>query len=221
MKKLKRNASNILVCIFEIIVGILVLIDAVAFTSGIIIACGVILILMGLSSVFRYFRMEAEDAAINQQLLKGLVLVVIGVFCTLNSHWFINTFPLLTMMYGTVILIAGLGKVQWAVDMIRMKKEKWYLPSLSALVSILCAVIILKNPFKSTTLLWILTGVSLIMEAMFDVVTLVIGGRVKATKSEIEKAEEPKEVQEIAQEPEKPEKAAQEPGVVEEKAEEN
>ena len=221
MKKLKRNASNILVCIFEIIVGILVLIDAVAFTSGIIIACGVILILMGLSSVFRYFRMEAEDAAINQQLLKGLVLVVIGVFCTLNSHWFINTFPLLTMIYGTVILIAGLGKVQWAVDMIRMKKEKWYLPSLSALVSILCAVIILKNPFKSTTLLWILTGVSLIMEAMFDVVTLVIGGRVKATKSEIEKAEEPKEVQEIAQEPEKPEKAAQEPGVVEEKAEEN
>ena len=183
MRKIKRNASNILVCIFEVIVGILVLIDAVAFTSGIIIACGIVLLFMGLSSIIRYFRMEAEDAAISQQLLKGLVLVVIGLFCGLNSHWFLNTFPLLTMIYGTVILVAGLGKVQWTVDMLRMKKARWYLPAMSAIVSILCAVIILKNPFKSTTLLWVLTGVSLIIEAMFDVVTLAVGGRMKEAKT--------------------------------------
>lgn len=192
MRKIKRNASNILVCIFEVIVGILVLIDAVAFTSGIIIACGVVLLFMGLSSIIRYFRMEAEDAAISQQLLKGLVLVVIGLFCALNSHWFLNTFPLLTMIYGTVILIAGLGKVQWTVDMLRMKKARWYLPALSAIVSILCAVIILKNPFKSTTLLWVLTGVSLIIEAMFDVVTLAVGGRMKEVK-EVKTIESPTE----------------------------
>lgn len=184
MKKIKRNASNILVCIFEVIVGILVLIDAVAFTSGIIISCGVVLLFMGLSSMIRYFRMDPEEAAMSQQLLKGLVLTVFGVFCATNSRWFIDTFPLLTFVYGTVILIAGLGKVQWAIDMLRMKKDKWFLPAISAIVSILCAVIILNNPFGSMDILWILTGISLIMEAMFDVVALAIGGRVKERKNE-------------------------------------
>lgn len=181
MKKLKLNANNILVCMFEVIIGILILIDPVAFTSGIIIACGVVLMLLGFASIIKYFRMDVEDAAISQKLLKGLILLVTGAFCVLNSQWFITTFPLLTMVYGVVILVTGLGKIQWAVDMLRMKRVKWFFPAISAIVSIICAIVILNNPFASTTVLWIFTGIALIVDAMFDAVTLAVGGRERET----------------------------------------
>lgn len=39
-------------------------------------------------------------------------------------NWFIATFPLLTILYGILILLTGFFKVQWAMDMIRMKQGK-------------------------------------------------------------------------------------------------
>ena len=60
MKSLRRNANGIFLCIFEIVVGILLLIDPVTFSSSIIIAAGFLLMLSGAMSILGYFRMEAE-----------------------------------------------------------------------------------------------------------------------------------------------------------------
>lgn len=61
MSKIKRSTGNLLTCIFEILVGILLLIDPVGFTSGIIIVFGIVLAVIGLVSLFKYFRTDAED----------------------------------------------------------------------------------------------------------------------------------------------------------------
>lgn len=84
-------------------------------------------------SAIKYFRMEATEAAETQGLLKGLILIVAGVFCTFRSYWFIVTFPVLS--------------------------------------------VILKNLFTSSAVLWMFTGISLIVEALFDVVSLIINTR--------------------------------------------
>ena len=47
MKALKENTGGIVMCLFEILVGILLLINPVSFTSGIIIGLGVILLALG------------------------------------------------------------------------------------------------------------------------------------------------------------------------------
>ena len=65
-KKINRNTGNLLTCIFEILVGILLLIDPVGFTSGIIVVFGVVLAVIGVASLFRYFRNDAETAARHQ-----------------------------------------------------------------------------------------------------------------------------------------------------------
>lgn len=182
MKSIRRNINGMLLCIFEILVGILLLIDPVGFSSFIIIALGILLIFAGTGSIISYFRMEPEEAALSQKMLKGLLFLVAGLFCAAKSKWFIFTFPLLTIVYGVGILIAGLAKIQWAVNLLRMKREKWFLPAISALVSLLCAMLIFANPFSATEALWIFTGVSLIGEAVFDIISLLLGGRKKEEK---------------------------------------
>lgn len=98
------------------------------------------------------------------------------VFCVFYSHWFIATFPVLTIVYGIVVLVAGVGKVQVATDMIRLKNKKWIIALISAIVSIVCAAVILNNPFASVAALWMFTGVVLIAEAIMDIVTLIVSG---------------------------------------------
>ena len=60
--------------------------------------------------------------------------------------------------------------------MVRAKEKKWFLPIISAILSIACAAVILANPFASTTVLWMFTGITLIAEAILDIVTLIVKG---------------------------------------------
>lgn len=177
MKFQKNNIGSIVSCLMEIFVGILLLINPVGFTSGIIIGAGFVLLVTGLISVIKYFRTEPEAAAKNQMLVKGLVALLAGAFCAFKSGWFVVTFPVITLIYGIIILLTGLAKIQRMVDALRMKKGKWFLTGISALLSIACGVIIITSPFRSTAVLWMFTGVSLIVEAIFDVVALFFGGR--------------------------------------------
>lgn len=174
MKTLKESASGIILCLFELIVGILLLINPVEFTSMIITISGIVLIIIGIVLVIKYFRTNAEKAALSQTLVKGLLALLAGCFCVLKTEWFIATFPILTILYGISVLVIGIGKIQLTVDMLRLKRKKWFWAAINAVVSIICAIVILSTPFTSTAVLWVFTGVSILVEGILDIVTLVM-----------------------------------------------
>jgi len=68
--------------------------------------------------------------------------------------------------------------------MLRLKWKRWYLAAIGAVISLLCAAVILMNPFTTTGVLWVFVGVTLIVDAVFDIVTLLFG---KAKEEKIEK----------------------------------
>ena len=184
MKFLKNHFAGIGMFLLEILVGVLLLINPVGFTSGIIIGAGLVLILLGIVCVIKYFRAEPEEAAKSQNLMKGLIALLAGIFCALRSEWFVVTFPVITLIYGVVILITGLGKVQCAVDILRKKKPKWFLGALSALVSIACGLVIITAPFSTTAVLWMFTGIGLIVDACFDILALIFTNKKPAEADE-------------------------------------
>lgn len=179
MKALKQNAGGIFLCLFEILVGILLLINPTGFTSGIIITFGIIMLIVGIVSIIQYFRMDAQEASVNRTLFKGLVSLLIGAFCAFRSNWFIITFPILTIIYGVYVFITGLGKIQWTFDRIRLKQGKWFLSALSAVVSIICSVVILNNPFTSMSVLWLFIGLFLIVDSIVDIIAMLTGSKEK------------------------------------------
>lgn len=196
MKKLKEIGSSFVLCLFELIAGVLLLINPVGFTSGIIIAAGAIMVITGLINIFKYCRTNAAEAARGQLLTLGLIGLAAGSFCILHSDWFLATFPVLSMIYGVVILFTGFSKIQLAVDLLRLKRGKWYWAAINAVISILCAVTVLGNPFATTSVLWIFTGCSLIVEAVIDVVTWVMGIESRESKTEAEPVEDIEEIAE-------------------------
>lgn len=160
--------SELLPCIFELFVGILLLINPASFTSGIIIVGGFVLLIVGIRNTAAYFRHDPDTAALSQQLFRGLLYLSGGLFCIFSSKRLLAAFSALTVLYGLAIFVFSLYKTQRAVDLFRKKNGRWSLPAVSAALSFIFALIILKNPFASTHALWNFTGIILIVEAIVD-----------------------------------------------------
>lgn len=187
MKNLKNSMSTIILCVFELAVGILLLIDPVSFTKAIFVIAGIVLVVIGVLNVLKYFFTRPDEAIIHQYMAKGLIAVTGGVFCLVNPQWFLNTFPVIAMVYAIAVVIAGILKIQLTFDMLRCKSNKWFLATISAVISIGCGIVILFNPFATLEILWIFTGASLIIEAVLDTITLIINEREKKQREKLEK----------------------------------
>lgn len=62
MNKINRKTGNLLMCISELLIGVLLLINPVGFTSGIIVMLGIIFTVLGVSSMVYYFRTSPEGS---------------------------------------------------------------------------------------------------------------------------------------------------------------
>ena len=174
-KKVNLTAGNLLTSLAEIVIGILLLINPIAFTSTIILVLGVVLALIGLRSIIRCFRIAPEAAAAQNDLAKGVLFVLLGIFCMFKSEWFIVTFPILSVLYGILNLVFGISKFQWAIDMLRQKQKFWFVAMIGAALTLVFAVLILLDPFTSTTVLWTFIAITLIVEAVVDIVAYILG----------------------------------------------
>lgn len=165
----------IIMSLCEAAIGVLLFINPTGFTRGIIVFVGIALFVLGVSSVVKYFRTSPPAvAAAEHGLTSGILEILAGLFCVIRGEWFILAFPILTVVYGIGILISGAAKVQITVDMLRMKADRWYLALISAVITVVCAVIILCNPFDATTVLWRFTAVTLIVQAVVDIITAIL-----------------------------------------------
>lgn len=184
MKSLQKYLSGMVLSLFEIFVGVLLLIDPFAFTSGIIMVLGAILLFVGLICLFKYFREDAANAALEQNMFKGLIALSLGGFCVLGNGFIVEISALLTFVYGAVILITGFSKIQKTVDLLRLKKTNWGFTAISAVVTVICAALILFNPFGATEWIWRFIGISLIVEALIDALAVLLGGKDRPVEAE-------------------------------------
>lgn len=181
VKRFRENGGGLILCLMEVLVGVLLLIDPEGLTAAIIAVIGAVLFLAGVVESVRYFRMDTAQAVLSQSLLRGLAMLLIGGFCLLNSRWFIETFRVMTSIYGVIILFSGLGKIQWAVNLLRLKNSNWRMAAAVAGLSVLCAIVILANPFGTMLALWRFTGVFLVAVAVLDIVTIFVSGKYDGT----------------------------------------
>ncbi|MCD7739305.1 MAG: DUF308 domain-containing protein [Lachnospiraceae bacterium] len=170
MEKLKSIGSGVVGALCELAVGILLLINPVDFTTRIIMVVGVVLAVIGVINIVRYFRSTPQAGIIERKLSAGIIEVICGVFCVTNPQWFIATFPALAVIYGIGTLVSGVMKVELTVNMLRMKVRHWWISAVGAAVTIICAVIIISNPLGTTAVLWTFIAISLIVEAIIDFV---------------------------------------------------
>lgn len=172
-----RQVVNLVVCIGEFLIGVLLLINPIGFTSTVLMALGILLVVMGATRLVGYFRNIPEVAAQGGGLVTGLLFVMAGLFCIFRWEWFVVTFPILTVVYGVLTLANGLNKLQWAVDALRLHRQYWYVTMIGAALTLIFGGLIVFNPFTTTAVLWTFIAVSLIVETALDILSFVFSRR--------------------------------------------
>lgn len=191
------NIRKAIICLCELAAGVLLWMNPELLTMGIVYVLGGGLVILGIWNGISYFRTEALQAAKEQKLFSGLLKLGVGAACLMKAKWVVSALPALTVLYGIILLIVSAQKIQWSVDMKRMKKKYWHLAAVSGVVSLEFAVITMINPFRTTQLLWQILGVVLGIEAVADGVILALSHiTVKPIQTPTEPKEEVSDVQE-------------------------
>lgn len=170
MKKKFQGYESLFLALIEVVVGTILLLRPVGFTTAVIMTIGAMMTVQGLLSIISYFRHDVQQMLGNHLLVKGLTYAAGGLFCLLKSEWFLVAFPVLTALYGVLILLTGFYKLQWAADMYRLKLKYWYVALISAGIALVLSALILINPFATTNVLWMVTGVTMVVGAVMDII---------------------------------------------------
>ena len=171
MKKFLKNANSGIICLIEIIVGILLLLDPHAFISYILIIAGAFIGISGVISLIKYFASKPEESE-KGGLTSALVSLTIGAFLIIKNGIATEWITIITIVFGAAILYTGYQKLEKAVD--KMRNKQYFLVSLiSALVTVIFAILIIfVIPDKA---IWLFIGISLVVEAAIDLADMIVG----------------------------------------------
>lgn len=190
-KLLKRYfRSSLLTSIFLLVLGGLLIFESEATIITISYVIGGILIALGVIAIIRYI--EASKTSDNSQLdiVYGIVTVILGILIISNPKALASIIPL---VLGVCIVINSASKLQYAFELKRANNEVWGMTMVVAIISTLCGVVLIFNPFRGATLITQVVGIFIIVYAILDLISTLT---IKKNIGSIKKANKKSDIQE-------------------------
>ena len=130
---------------------------------------GILVIIIGAFFLIGYF-LRKELAAGNNDLIKGLVIVCIGIVICVKSELVVSV---LTVVLGIGVVLSGILKLQHAFDLKRMGFDTWVRIGLASAVNIFIGLIVILNPFSTVAWLMRLVGIGFLFSGVTDLITTI------------------------------------------------
>lgn len=173
MKIFKRLLPMILIFIFEIAIGVLLIIDGEKFTQAVFIIFGVIMLICGLITLIRALLDGRNGGSVSGlKLVAAIVLLAIGAFFTAASASVMSVVSAVTIVIGIIMMFSGMLKL---AEYAAMRKEgaNAVFAIIGAIVTIILGIVIAFNPFGATEAIWVIIGSLIIVSAVFSIVSVI------------------------------------------------
>ena len=135
---------------------------------------GGLLMVYGIYKILAYFRTQVVLA--ERLFSTGLIALAGGLIIVLMPRSLIDVVPLLI---GFALIACGILQLEVALGLSRMGYPRWYLSLTGAALMLVLGVVILVNPFSSSLLLLRFIGISMLLEAVCDLVGGILFSRVR------------------------------------------
>lgn len=176
MEKFKRLLPTILMILFEVVIGILLLIDGERFTGVIFVIFGVLMLVLGLISLIRTLLAARGGQVISSfALIMSIILITIGAFFTAASGSVLGVVGFIATIYGLILVISGVFKLADYLTL-RAAGVGSGFAIFSVIISIVLGILIAFNPFGTAQIFWTVLGIMLISSAVLDIISLIIFG---------------------------------------------
>jgi len=162
---LKDHAKSVYYMLFTLLAGLCLLIFPQMTTAVVFWGLAGALMLIGLVQLIGYFRSDVQGAISGDKMATGLLLIVLGLIIGLAQETIASLLP---VVFGFVLFVGGIFKTQGAFDLRRMGDARWFMALVGALISLVCGVIILVDPFDTLMTLMRVMGAFLVLESVQD-----------------------------------------------------
>ncbi len=182
MKKFFR--SSLITSLFLIALGLLLVFqtDAVIYSISYII--GGILIALGVLAIIKFIQGTNDEQKRELDIVYGIVSVILGIVVIKNPEAIASIIPIIL---GISIIISSATKLQYAFELKSNGNNLWKTTMVLSIISTLCGIVLLFNPFKALTSFTQVVGIFIIIYAVLDMIsTFTIKRNVKIFQKTME-----------------------------------
>ena len=158
--------SSIITSIILIILGLLLIFESETTIISISYIIGSILLAIGVVAIINFIR--KINANINDRLdiVYGIPTIILGVLIITNPHAIASIIP---FVLGIGIIISSANKLQYSLELKQNNNNLWKAGMVIAIISSICGVILLFNPFKGAVLFTKIVGIFITVYAILDI----------------------------------------------------
>lgn len=183
MKKFLK--SSIITSAILIVLGVLLILQSETTIMMISYIIGGVLVAIGALALIRYVK-NGESPALRNELdiVYGIVTIIFGIIIVQNYQAIASIIP---AVIGIAIIISSAGKLNYAFQLREDESRMWKTTMVISIISTICGVIVLFNPFKAALGIMKIIGVFIILYAVLDLVSTVA---IRSSVIKIQKAVE-------------------------------
>ncbi len=204
MDKLMKSffRSSLITSLFLIALGVLLILQSEATILTIAYVVGGVIIALGVLSGIKFFNNLSSENKSELDLVYGIISVILGIIIIENPTGVASIMP---VILGVSIIIGSATKLQYAFELRANNNNLWKTTMILSIISTICGLVLLFNPFKAISYFTKLVGAFIIIYAVLDMVsTFTIKRNVKMFQKSIEESITEAEV--VEEKEEKPKK---------------
>lgn len=126
------------------------------------------LITLGIVAFIKFFKNSEKNIPDNFDIIYGIVTIVFGIFIIINPKLVASIIP---FVLGAWILFKSAFKVAYGFELKGKNNPIWKTTLITSGISALVGIIILFNPFKTASIVFMLIGIALIAYGIMDIIS--------------------------------------------------
>lgn len=173
MKKSKSILySSLISSIVFLLFGLILFFNPEVTISSISYILGGILIIIGFINFLKYvLNNDKVIKSFDFNLVYGIVGMIAGVVLVLNPTAIATIIPLII---GVIVVVSSAIKINYALLLKQMNNIKWKPAFIVSLLSLICGIVLILNPFKGAVVITKAIGLLIITYAILEIIEFII-----------------------------------------------
>jgi hypothetical protein len=126
---------------------------------------------MGVLAIIKFISNDHGEISNQVNIVYGILSIIAGIYFIEKPDIIGSIIPL---FMGVVIIISSSLKIRQSFDFKNVNSSYFFWSFLTSLLSLICGVILLFNPFKGAVLITRIIGIFLVIYAVLDICNAII-----------------------------------------------
>ena len=154
-----------------LVLGLLLFFKSSVTLMGISYIFGGLIIAIGVLAIVRFISNNHSDISNQLNIIYGIICIISGIFFIEKPEIIGSIIP---VVMGIGIIISSSLKIQQSFNLKSLNSSYFSWSFVTALLSLICGVVLLFNPFKGAVIITKVIGIFLVMYAILDICNTIV-----------------------------------------------